>query len=117
MNEFKTPDSIIKELIDIRAEAQKGIAAQYEAQIKLAEATLAAQHAEAAALLSAEGTVVDRQALAKLKSEQARLEEAVARAQYDRVKTKLKILTDAQMSVQTQARLVELTWKTSHIPG
>jgi hypothetical protein len=113
MTGLVTPDSIIGELVAIRAEAQKGVEAQYEAERALAEATLALETAEAKALLDAQGTVVDRQAVAKLKTEDERFAEAIAKAKFNRVRTKLRLLEQAQMSVQTQARLVELMFKSA----
>jgi len=113
VSELKTPDSVIQELVGIRAEAAKGVDAQYRAEVKLAEATLAAETAEAKALLTAEGTVVDRQAMAKLKSGEERLNADIAKAEFNRVKTKLRLLEQAQMSVQTQARLIELMYKSA----
>lgn len=115
MSDLVTPDSIIRELVSIRAEAQKGVEAQYLAEKELADAVLALDTAEAKALLDASGTVVDRQALAKLHTETERQNEAIARAKYNRVKTKLRLLEQAQMSVQTQARLVELMYKSAGI--
>lgn len=113
IDELKTPDSVIAELVEIRAEASNGVVAQYDAEVKLAEATLAAERAEALALLNAQGTVVDRQATAKLKCEEERFAEALAKAEFNRVKTKLKLLEQAQMNVQTQARLIEMQYKTA----
>jgi hypothetical protein len=37
----------------------------------------------------------------------------IAKAQFNRVKAKLKILEQAQMSVQTQARLVEMMYRSA----
>lgn len=111
--EYKTPDSIMAELVEIRAEAQKGVDALYNAELKLAELTLAADTAEARALLEAEGNVAERQAHAKIASGDAKLEHDIARAEYNRVKTKMRILEQAQMSVQTQARMVELMYKSA----
>lgn len=113
MSDLKTPDAIIAELVHIRAEADRGVEYQYKAEMKVAEATLAAETAEAKALLEAQGTVVDRQAVAKIKSESERFALAVAKAELNRVRTKLKLLTEAQMSVQTQARMVEMMYKTA----
>jgi hypothetical protein len=56
---------------------------------------------------------MDRQAVAKLKTEDERLAADLAKAEFNRVKTKMKVLEQAQMSVQTQARLVELMWKSA----
>lgn len=113
MSELVTPDNIIQQLVAIRAEANRGVDAQYQAERKLAEASLALDTAEAKALLEAQGTVVDRQAVSKLRTEDERFQEALARAEYNRVKTKLRLLEQAQMSVQTQARLVELMFRSA----
>lgn len=115
MDSIRTPDAIIQELVEIRRQAALGVDAQLDAEIKLVNLTLAAERAEALALLEAQGTVVDRQAVAKLKSEEARLAQDLAKAQLNRVKTKLRQLSEAQMSVQTQARMVELTYRTAGI--
>lgn len=112
---FKTPDSIISELIEIREEASKGIGALYDAECKLADATLALDTAEARAMLDATGNVAERQAHAKLASADLKLAEDLARAEYNRVRTKLRLLEQAQMSVQTQARMVELTYRNAGV--
>lgn len=113
MSDLETPDSIIRELVAIRQEAARGVDFLHAAETKLAKASLEAQHAEDAALLSAEGTVPERQAQARLRSEDARFAEALARAELNRVRAKLKVLEQAQMNVQTQARLVELMYRTA----
>jgi len=113
--DYKTPDSIVRELVDIRAEASKGVDALYNAETKLANASLEADLAESRALLSAEGNVAERQAYAKIESAEARLNEDIARAEYNRVRTKMKILEQSQMSVQTQARMVEMMYKTAGV--
>jgi|TARA_R110000796_G_scaffold39383_4_gene98266 hypothetical protein len=110
---FKTPDSIVGELVDIRSEAAKGVDALYNAEIKLAHASLDADLAESRALLSSEGNVAERQAFAKVEAAEARLNEDIARAEYNRVRTKMKILEQSQMSVQTQARMIEMMYKTA----
>lgn len=113
MSELKTPDSVIQELVSTRAQSSKGIQAQYYAEVKLAEATLAAETEEAKAFLSCEGTVADRQAVAKVRAGELHFQADLAKAELNRVKTKIRLLEQAQMSVQTQARLVELTYKTA----
>jgi hypothetical protein len=115
VTDLQTPDTVIRQLVEIRAEAQKGVNAQYDAELKLAAASLALDTAEARALLDAQGTVVDRQAVAKLKTEKERLDEAIARAEFNRVKTKMRLLEQAQMSVQTQGRLIELMFKSAGV--
>lgn len=115
MDPIKSPDGIIAELVEIRKMAAQGVEAQIEAETKMVHAVLAAERAEALALLEAQGTVVDRQAVAKLKSEEERLAADLAKAQLNRVRTKMKQLSEAQMNIQTQARMVELTYKTAGI--
>jgi hypothetical protein len=114
-SEFKTPDSIIAELVSIRAEASKGVSALHDAEISLAEATLEFELAEARAILSAVGTAIERQAMAKIETSELKMKLEIHKAQFNRVRTKLKILEQAQMSVQTQARLIEMMYKTAGI--
>ena len=113
MDNLQTPDSIISELVNIRAEAQKGVAAQYNAEVKLAKATLECDRIESLSYLGHPGTAGEKSAQAKLACIEAKETEMLARAEYNRVKTKLKLLEQAQMSVQTQARLVELMYKSA----
>jgi hypothetical protein len=115
MDSIKTPDGIINELVEIRQRASEGVEIQHEAEVELANAQLALDLAEARALLAAQGTVVDRQATAKIQTEEHRLAADIAKAKLNRVRTKLKLLSEAQMSVQTQARMVELTYRTAGI--
>lgn len=115
MTSISTPDNIIEGLVDIRAQAEAGIKAQYDAEVKMANLQLEADKVEALALINAEGSVAHKEAIAKLKSAEARLEADIARAEYQRIKTKLRHLELAQSSLQTQARMVEITWRTAGI--
>jgi len=110
MSEIVTPDQIIKALTEIRTEADKGIDAQYNAEVALAKKQLEAEKIEAACFLRLNGLVADRQALAKLESSEAREQAELAKAQYNRVKTKLQQLSQSQSALQTQARMVEITY-------
>jgi hypothetical protein len=115
MNSFQTPDSIIGDLVAIRQEASKGVDALFAAEKDLVDSELAYDRAYSEALLGHGGTVADRQALATLACLAERERRDVARAVVARVKVKLRVLSEQQMSVQTQARMVELTWKTAGI--
>jgi hypothetical protein len=110
-----SPDDIIRQLGEIRTEAAKGVTAQFDAEVKMAEAELAAETAEAKALLNAGGTVAERQAVAKIQTEELQLAAAIAKAEYNRVKTKLRHLDAAQSSLQTAARMLEVTWRTAGV--
>lgn len=114
--EITTPDAIIRSLVEIREEAAKGIGVLYDAECKLADAVLNAETVEAKAYLSSDGkNVAEKQAEAKLAAGEAKLAEDLARAEFNRVKTKLRLLEQAQMSVQTQARMVELTYRNAGV--
>lgn len=113
MDSIKTPDGIIAELVDIRRLAAKGVELQQEAEREYVDALLVAERAEALAFLEASGTEKLRQATAKIKSEPERAAAEIAKIRVNYVKTRLKQLSEAQMSVQTQARMVELTYKTA----
>lgn len=115
MTSISTPDGIIENLVDIRAQAEAGIRAQYEAEVKLAELQLEAERIEALAMIHAEGSIAHKQAIGRIKSAEARLAADIARAEYQRIKTKLRHLELAQSSLQTQARMVEITWRTAGV--
>jgi hypothetical protein len=112
---FQTPDSIIQDLVRIREEASKGVQALLAAEENMARLQIQYDTERARALLNAKGTVVDREALACLATEATKLELDLAKAQFNRVKVKLRILQDSQTSIQTQARMVELTYKTAGV--
>jgi hypothetical protein len=115
MTSISTPDNIIENLVDIRNQAEAGIRAQYEAEVKVANLELEADRIEAQALIEAQGSVAHKEAIAKIKSADARLEADIARAEYNRIKLKLRHLELAQSSLQTQAKMVELTWRTAGV--
>jgi hypothetical protein len=106
-----TPDQVISELRQIRSESAKGVEALYAAEVKFAELDRAADVAEAKALINAQGTVVDRQAVAKVATAEARLAADVAKAEWNRVKAKIRLLESQQMSLQSEAKLVEMQWR------
>lgn len=115
MTSISTPDAIIAQLVSIREEAERGIRAQYEAEVKMAELELEAEKLEAIEFVKAVGSVAHKEAVAKLKSADARLAADVARAEFQRIKTRLRHLELAQSSLQTQARMVEITYRTAGI--
>ena len=103
---------VIQELQAIQAETAKGISFLYDAECKLADAESALERAMALAYLNNQGTIADKTAIAKLESADLKLQADLARAEFNRIKTKLKHLEMAQMSLQTQARLLETELKT-----
>jgi hypothetical protein len=113
MKQIVTPDQIIDELVSIREDAERGINVQHGAELNMLKLELALDKAEAIAYLNADGTAGERNAKVKILTENEALEYAVSKAEYNRVKTKMKQLELSQMSVQTQARLVELTYRSA----
>lgn len=101
-----TPDEISKQLTDLVSENYRGVNAVYEAESKLAQAEYELDTAEQTAFITAEGNVAERNAVAKLESAKLRLERDLARAQFNRVKLKLKAVESALMASATQAKLL-----------
>lgn len=114
-SEIVGPDDIIKELRRINGESAKGIALLAYAERRAVELDLLADTIEAKTLIASSGNIPERQAIAKIESEQERLEAELAKAEVSRIKTKLRHLQDQQSNLQTQARMVELTWRTAGI--
>ena len=115
MTEIVSPADVVRELARIRHESEKGIGYLAEVEQKAVHLDLEADRQEAVALLQAQGTVVDRQAIAKLESQPAREAAALAKVEVNRVKLKLKHLSEAMMATQTAARMVELQWRTAGV--
>ena len=110
---METPGQVIRELEKIRQQSEKGIEILAEAERKWLELESAAEKLEASELLKAQGTVVDRQAIAKLKSADARFEADLAKIELNRIKTKLRHLNESMMAVMAAGKMVELQWKIS----
>lgn len=106
-----TPSQVILELQRIQSEASKGVQALFDAEVRLAEAEHRFEKVLQLAFMNAQGTVADRTAVSRLQAADARLEADVAKAEHNRVKTKLKQLELAQMSTQTIARQIETELK------
>jgi hypothetical protein len=109
------PADVVRELLNLRQQSEKGVGVLAEAEAKQVQLALAAEREEALAFLDAQGTVADRQAVAKLASIDAREAAELAKVEVNRIKTKLKQLSEAQMAVQTSARMIELQWKTAGV--
>lgn len=100
------------QIADLIAENSKGANALYEAEAKLAEAEYELDTVEQKAFIGAEGTVADRQAIARLKAADARLQRDLRKAEFNRVKIKINQIQTALMALGTQAKLmgVESKW-------
>ena len=77
----------------------------------MADAEAAYDRAVSLAFINNDGTVADRQAVAKLKAVNERLEADLAKAEYNRVKTKMKTLSDQATMMAVISKNVEIQWK------
>jgi len=107
----ESPDSIIQSLRHIMAESAKGVDALYAAEIKLAEAELTYDSEYQKRFIEAGGTVADRTAVARLQTSQLKFEVDLAKAEMNRVKIKIKQLSDSGTLTAVMAKQIELTWK------
>jgi len=110
---METPGQIIRELERIRQQSEKGIDLLAQAETKYLELEAEADKLEHSELLKAQGTVVDRQAIAKLKSADARFQADLAKVEINRIKSKIKHLSESLMAVMAAGKLVEMEWRTT----
>jgi len=110
--EIISPTHIIQELQRLTAEMDKGSNALYDAECKMADAEAAYDKAVSLAFINNQGTVADRQAVAKLQSVDQKLQADLARAEFNRVKVKMKTLSDQATMMAVMSKNVELQWRT-----
>jgi hypothetical protein len=97
---------IQKQLAELIQENQRGSTALFEAEKELAEAEYDLDLAEQKAYLNANGTVRDREAIARLESADLRLARDLRRAELNRIRQKIKAIETASMVLATQAKLM-----------
>jgi hypothetical protein len=110
--EIISPTHIIQELQRLTAEMDRGSNALYDAECKMADAEAAYDKAVSLAFLNNQGTVADRQAVAKLQAVEEKLKADLARAEFNRVKVKMKTLSDQATMMAVMSKNVELQWRT-----
>jgi hypothetical protein len=113
MSEITTPADVIAELNRLMAESQKGIAALYEAEVKVAQLDAEHTRAEAFATLESGGTAIERTAQARLETYESKLALDIAKAELNRVKQKLRAIESAQVATAVIAKQVEVQWRTA----
>jgi len=105
------PSEIIKELQELTQTNRKGVDALFEAESELAEKENELDKVESKAFLESQGTVADRQALARLEAADARFERDLAKAQVNRVRTKLKTIESELIAQSTMSKLLQAEMK------
>jgi hypothetical protein len=93
------------------AENSKGYNALYEAEVKLAYAEQELDLVEQKEFIKQEGTIADRNSLARLAASQARLERDLRKAEASRIRMKIRSLESALMALATQAKLMQSEMK------
>lgn len=105
------PSNIIKELQELTQTNRKGVDALFEAESELAERERELDKVEALSFLESQGTVADRQALARLEAADARFERDLAKAKVNRVRTKLKVIESELIAQSTISKLMQAEMK------
>ena len=101
------PSEIQAQLTELTAENTKGFEALYLAEVRLAEAEHLLDTIEQKAFIKHQGTVADRNALARLEASDARLQRDLRKAEANRVRLKIRSLETAIMASGTQAQLIQ----------
>lgn len=101
------PSEIQQQLADLIAENQRGATALFESERALAEAEYELDTTEQKAFLKASGTVRDREAIARLEAAEKRLQRDLRRAEFNRIKVKIKAIETGIMALATQAKLTQ----------
>ena len=99
--------SVIEELTRLTAENQRGVTALFESEVALAEAESELDRIEQMAFLKAQGTVADRTAIARLEASDLRLKRDIKRAEFNRIKQKIKAIEQAQLALSVQSKLMQ----------
>ena len=105
------PSNIIKELQELTQTNRRGVDALFEAETELAERERELDKVEATSFLESQGTVADRQALARLEAADARFERDLAKAKVNRVRTKLKTIESELIAQSTMSKLMQAEMK------
>jgi hypothetical protein len=102
-----TPHEIAKQIAELILENEKGATALFEAERSLAESEYELDLIEQKAFIKAQGTVRDREALARLEAADARLRRDLRKAEFSRIRIKIKAIETALMALATQAKLIQ----------
>jgi hypothetical protein len=105
------PSEIISSLSGLTELNKRGVERLFELEQALSECEHELDLVESRAFLTAEGSVAERQAKAKLESADARLARDLAKAEVSRVKMKLRGIESELMAVATMAKLQQAEMK------
>lgn len=117
MASIEYPADVIRELNALREQSHHAVSELFKLEREQVEAEIEADRIESSAFLTAEGTIPERQAHAKLKSIEARKMAEIARIKVNYAKNRIKQLSEATNAVQTASRMIDLQWKTASVEG
>jgi hypothetical protein len=106
-----TPLELSSQLAEMTQENFRGVNAIFEAETNLANAENKLDTIEQKTFLLSEGSVAERNAHARLEASDARFARDVAKAEFNRVKLKVRAIEHAMMSLGTQAKLIAAEMK------
>ena len=100
----RTPDELLAEIVQARLDLLRGSQALYDAELAAERAEDAAQLASDRVYMTAEGSVEDRKAQGRAASQVERDAAFVARAEYNRIRSKIRALEASLVSLQSELR-------------
>ena len=103
-----TPDDVRTEIMKCRAELLRGPDAIKDAEIPAELAGLDADMAFDKALLAATGSVEEKKATARIAADELRRDAVVARAIFNRMKTKVKQLESEMFALQAVLKSIQI---------
>lgn len=109
------PADVIRELYEIRQQSEKGVQLLGETESAAVILELEADRIEYITFLDAQGNVAERNAVAKLQALEARQAAELKKVEVNRIKTKLRQLSEAMNATQTAGKMIELQWKTAGV--
>lgn len=101
---MRTPDVVLAEIQEARNALLSGPTKLHAAELAAERAEEAAQLAFDKAFMTAEGSIPEKQAHARERSTEERDKGFIARAEFNRVKTKIRALESALVSLQAELR-------------
>jgi hypothetical protein len=105
------PSQIVQELQELTNENRRGVEYLKEAEDRLAHAEHKLDTEEAKSFLAESGSVAERTAKAKLGAAETRLARDLARAEVNRIRTKLRVIESAIMAQATMSKILQAEMK------
>jgi hypothetical protein len=110
MSELVTPDMIVEELRAVQVQANRGPDAVYKAEVNFNAAEADWQNAYDVAFTISDGTVAANEVAGREASSEQRWAMKTAKAEWTRVKAKVDVIERSVSNLQTQAKLVLITY-------